>query len=272
MAFFQCDLSGADGWTVAAHAAALGDDTMLLDYQAKLKPAKIIVLLQQHGSVVNTWDRAELIRRSKDVTEEGPEGWRYFAAKRVQHSSNYGVGKASMSAQILLDSYNKIGQLYFVSAHDCQLLQDLYLVSRYPGVVAWQNKIRNWLHNARGTPTMACASGNVRAFFGRRQDHDTYKSALAHEPQANTTYATNLAIWRLWSDPSNRDSSGSLIVQPLHQVHDAICGQFPLDRADWACTKLHEWFNNSLSIAGIDITIPFDGAYGPSWGELTHSI
>jgi DNA polymerase I-like protein with 3'-5' exonuclease and polymerase domains len=30
--FFQCDLAGADGWTVAAHCARLGDPTMLEDY------------------------------------------------------------------------------------------------------------------------------------------------------------------------------------------------------------------------------------------------
>ena len=33
--FFQCDLSGADGWTVAARASQLGDPTMLDDYRAR---------------------------------------------------------------------------------------------------------------------------------------------------------------------------------------------------------------------------------------------
>ncbi len=32
--FFQCDLAGADGWTVAAECASLGDPTMLNDYLA----------------------------------------------------------------------------------------------------------------------------------------------------------------------------------------------------------------------------------------------
>ena len=27
------------------------------------------------------------------------------------------------------------------------------------------------------------------------------------------------------------------------------------------------YFNNTLTIAGLDLVIPYDGGYGPSWGE-----
>jgi hypothetical protein len=48
-------------------------------------------------------------------------------------------------------------------------------------------------------------------------------------------------------------------------VHDAIVGQFPVDSTKWAIYKIREYFNNTLTIAGESIIIPFEGAYGTSW-------
>ena len=91
------------------------------------------------------------------------------------------------------------------------------------------------------------------------------------EPQANTTCATNRAIQQLWNDPENR-SNGKLIIEPLHQVHDAVIGQFPKEVTDWAVAKIKSYFQNPLTIAGMSITIPFDGGYGASWGELDNKL
>jgi hypothetical protein len=111
-------------------------------------------------------------------------------------------------------------------------------------------------------------------FFGRRfmEHSDTLKKFLAHAPQSNTTYVTNTAMLNLWNDPQNHREDGSLIIEPLHQVHDALCGQWPTPVRSWARAKLKEYFNITINIDGIDITIPFDGAYGPSWGNLPHKI
>ncbi len=130
----------------------------------------------------------------------------------------------------------------------------------------------------------------VRQFFGRPDEILT--KAVAFEPQANTTYATNLAMFRLWTDPDNRStrqvlpsqdqrpsefvespqSSGAircrLRIEPLHQVHDALCGQFRKTDTSWASGKIKSYFNNPLTIAGQQITIPYEGGYGGSWGSL----
>lgn len=285
--FFQNDLSGADGWTVAAHCKRLGDPTMYDDYMHGIKPAKVIALLYKHGTVVNTWSREDIVKASKDINESGSTGWLYFACKRVQHGTNYGLGKARMADQILKDSYKKQGKTIYVSPQDCVKLQQLYL-SRYSGVARWQK----WVKDQVQTGKMSCASGHVRRFFGRYDAHTTYMAALAHEPQANTTYATNLALLNLWRDPENnvrflRSNAGQhtlsrlpsdvaeyvvntkrrLIIEPLHQVHDALCGQFPTHLAGWAGGKLRTYFDNPLEIAHQTITIPYDGGYGPSWGQ-----
>lgn len=262
--FFQCDLEGADGWTIAAWCKALGDPTMWDDYHYGLKPAKIIALLHTIGASANNWSRDKL---REEVASIDQAGGLYFTCKRAQHSTTYGSGAQKMAGQILKDMYKYEGKLLHVPKTLCADLQRLYANVRYPGVLSYQNRIKNIITSSRGTPEIACASGHVRKFHGRPNDHKTYTDALAHEPQANTTYSTNLALLNLWNDPENRRPNGSLIIEPLHQVHDALCGQFPKELTEWACKKIQSYFSNTLTIAGLEVKIPFDGEYGPSWGE-----
>lgn len=264
MHLFQCDLSGADGWTVAAHCARLGDCTMLDDYYAGIKPAKIIALMYKHGVSINNMDRETLRLASKEINEEGADGWLYFASKRVQHGTNYMLGKNTMAVQIMKDSYKLKGKPIYLTPVDCVRLQTLYL-TRYPGVRRWQQWNQDQI---KQSSTLGCASGHVRKFFGRRDSNETYRAACAHEPQANTTYATNCATLKLWRDPCNRQPNNTLIIEPLHQVHDALIGQFPKDQTFECIARIRSYFDNPLIIAGHQITIPFEGAYGPSWGQL----
>lgn len=313
--FFQCDLSGADGWTVAAWCEKLGDPTMLNDYYAKRKPAKIIALLYlmstviaptlvrvrpnndaevaaiattlnmplalmqialASGTEVSRWSDTTLNTASEFITEDGFYGWLYFACKQVQHGSNYGLGKDKMSGLILKSSYKQKGVPIVVTPFECMALQNLYM-QRYPGVRRWQNRIKETVQHSR---QIGCASGHVRRMHGRPTDHSTISTAWSHEPQANTTYATNLALWRLWHDPENRlrgsaprttrfsMTGRSFRAEPLHHVHDALCGQFRKSDTEWAVERIPTYFRNELIIADHRITIPFEGAYGPSWGEL----
>jgi uracil-DNA glycosylase family 4 len=266
--FFQCDLSGADGWTVASRASMLGDPTMLDDYLAGMKPAKIIALMymQMQGQLtgvsvnINDLPREEVKRLTK-VTDI-PESL-YAVCKAVQHGSSYDMGPNTMANNILLQTFKKSSELnvLWVPSSDCKKVQTVFF-KRYPGVLEWHRWVQQQLLKYK---TLSCASGHVRTFFGRPGNDQTNKAAYAHEPQANTTYATNLAMQKLWLDPDNRTSTGDLIIQPLHSVHDALCGQFPIDRADWAVKKIQSYFNNTLSIGNDRIVIPFEGGYGQSW-------
>ncbi len=271
--FFQCDLSGADGWTVAAYSAMLGDPTMLEDYKAGLSPFTILTLKLLGIPGVNFADR-ESIKAAKHHVKK--DSWERFAMKRVQHGGCYLEGGLTISRNILKDSEGKL----YISPKECDELKDGFFFVRYRGVRLWHNWIAARL---KERPILQAASGQVRQFFGRADDILT--KAVAFEPQANTTYATNLAMLRLWTDPENRtthkwinkacplgtdwhEEKVRLRVEPLHQVHDALCGQFRKDDTPWAISKIQQWFNNPLKIANQDITIPFDGAYGPSWGQL----
>lgn len=258
--FFQCDLSGADGWTVAVHCAELGDPTMLDDYNAGLKPAKVIAAMSEHGAHINSLDRASLraFIKTCDIPDET-----YAASKAVQHGSNYGMKPAKMSENILEKSFKKSSdhRIVWIPPALCGKLQTLYFL-RYPGVRLWQRFVEDSINR---TSTLPSASGHTRTFFGRPRDAATYRLAYAQEPQINTTYATNRAMQALWRDPANRDAAGGLIIQPLHSVHDALCGQFPIDQVDWAVSRIRSYFSNPIRIRNTVITIPFEGGYGPSW-------
>lgn len=265
--FFQCDLSGADGWTVAAHCAELGDRMMLDDYLfgTNFKPAKVIVMMYEEGISISSLPRQTLYEMSKRVDKDG---WKYFTSKRAQHGTSYLMGERKGAEVVLKDSYKISGEPITITPSDFKRLQGLFL-ARYPGIPRWQRRVQDKLNK---DSQLQSASGHVRRFFGRKGDIETLKEGLAHEPQHNTTYATNLALSRLWQDPENRDGSGRLIIEPLHTVHDALCGQFPQDRAAWAADKIRTYFDNPIRIANQMITIPFEGAYGPSWGELPFTI
>jgi len=265
--FFQCDLSGAEGWTVAAHCKRLGDSTMLDDYTYGLRPAKLIALMYQ-GHNLNKLTREELKVLSATITSKEPNAWLYMACKRVQHGSNYLMGKNTMSNQILQDGWKYGDDIVYVEPRICEDLQVLYF-QRYPGVQIWHRWVAEQVKNKR---ELTSANGHTRRFFGRPYDNDTLKQALADEPQNVTTYVTNNAALRLWNDRENRKSNGSLIIEPLHQIHDALNGQFPCHKVVWSVSKIRTYFDFYTTIAGQSIRIPFEGAYGRSWGELTTPI
>jgi len=272
--FFEVDLEGADGWTVACQCARLGDTTMLDDYLAGLKPAKIIALLYWFGPAINELDRSDL-KWLHDVifpiVIQLTGKWLYLGCKRVQHGSSYLMGIPTMCLNILKDSFKESGAPIYMEQAVARTLQGAFF-SRYPGVLTWHK----WAEaKLVADGKLTSASGQCRLFFGRRfgsDIHDTVKEFLAHEPQSNTTWAIMLAALKLWNDPVNRRDNGSLVIEPLHQVHDSLCGQWPQWARSWAIARMHTYFKNELEIAGRKIIIPFDGRWGPSWGECTNKI
>jgi DNA polymerase I-like protein with 3'-5' exonuclease and polymerase domains/uracil-DNA glycosylase len=265
--FFQLDLAGADGWTVAAHSSRFGDPTMWDDYMSGIKPARVIAVMHRMGAEISKLSRDELAKLTKGFGSDhdtAENQMLYFTCKRVQHGSNYLLGPPTMSDQILKDSFKLTGNPLYVDPKTCAQLQKLYNL-RYKGVAAWQSWVKQELQT-KGK--LGCASGHTRTFFGRRTAHETLRSATAHEPQANTTFVTNMALLKLWEDPLNRRSNGTLIVEPLHHVHDALCGQWKTEDREFAMERLGTYFSEPITIAHMKVRIPAEGAYGKSWEEL----
>jgi hypothetical protein len=272
---------------------------MFDDYLAGMKPAKLIALMYVFGTDINKLSRPDvkwLHDNMFPVVLKEVGKWLYLGSKRVQHGSNYLMGIPTMQLNVLQDSYKESGKPVYISAADARVLQDCYF-ARYPGVQFWHK----WAEaKLVADAKLTAASGHTRVFFGRRFGPDlntTVKEFLAHEPQNNTTWVTNLAMLALWNDPENRVKSvsgsmvttcadttllitgitrqlrpGALIIEPLHQVHDALCGQWPTSVRSWARAKVKSYFQNEICIADTPLTIPFDGEFGPSWGELKHRL
>jgi len=272
-AFFECDLSGADGWTVAADLAAVGHTTMLDDYLAGIKPVKVLLLmLDEHErggnpARINHLDRSTLRDLCKAIKfPEGrdelnrPGDWKYLCMKRVQHGSNYDMQPELLATTIFKDSEGTID----LTVKQATLYQYLYKL-RYNVDARKQDIIRRLSVNG----TLTTAGGTTRKFFDLRNKREpepaVVRSALSFEPQFNTTYATNLALKNLWYDPENRTSLHTLHIEPLLLIHDAIAGQFKRKHADWAVNKIKTYFQNDLIVHGIKIRIPFEGKYGSSW-------
>ncbi len=261
----QLDLKGSDGWTIGANLNALGDSTMLDDLRFGIKPASRICYMLRHGnnSLVGK-TRTEVKELLKEVKKED---WDYFACKVGIWGICYLMGPDLLSDQILEESNGKIA----MSRAD---------VKQFHAAVHNGYKVRLW-HDAMARrlakrPVIESDGGFRRRFYGRRDE--VLGKALAHEPQYYTTRATNLAAYRLWTDPENRLGGGTnprdvrFRVTPLHQVHDALLLQWKIEDTAWAFGKVKSWFDNPLMIAGQRIVIPFDGRYGRSWGELTNEI
>jgi hypothetical protein len=231
---------------------------------------EVVAKVFQH---FNSLSREDLKRLCKEVDQEG---WLYFACKRVQHGSNYLMKAPTMSDVILKDSYKFLGEPIFVDKDTCEMIGQLYLM-RYVGVPWWQDRVADHVLKFQ---CMSAASGRVRRFFGRMRDekgklnHETWRAACSNEPQDNTTYATNWALYNLWHDVDNRDGQRptGLIIEPLHQVHDALNGQFPHELVEWAVPRLRHYFDNTLTIGGVSVKIPYEGAFGRSWGELDAGV
>jgi DNA polymerase I-like protein with 3'-5' exonuclease and polymerase domains len=264
---FACGLEGADGWTVAAYAKMLGDPTMFDDYSAGLRPAKILTLMMR-GVKGNYRDREWLKDACRAVDKSS---WDYFASKRVQHGASYLEGPLTISRNILKDSEGKL----WLSQTECAQLRSFFF-QRYWGIQRWHQWVGRQIAQR---PVLKSASGQERVFFGRPEEILT--SAVAHEPQCNTTYAINLAMQRLWLDPDNRVNTQTnnmrsctcqLRAMPLHSIHDELVGQFPKADTDWAVKKIKTWFANVLKIAGQDIIIPFEGGYGESWADAKAKV
>jgi DNA polymerase family A len=255
--FWSVDLKGADGWTIGAECAALGDPRMLDDLMAGFKPANAVVLLYRHGAVVNEWSMVECLVAQSALDKSD---WAYKACKIGIWGTCYGLGEIKLAEDILERSWKSGQGIVNVSAADCRKLQGL-MHSRYPGINRRIERVKMLL--ARDG-SLSAASGLTRDFFGRKDDHQTIKDALPFTPAANTAHANNLALLKLWGDPERRDRK----VRPILTVHDSVLFQAPTENREWVAQRIPVWWDNPLTVDGTTFTIPYEALVGTSWGNL----
>jgi DNA polymerase family A len=104
--------------------------------------------------------------------------------------------------------------------------------------------------------------GRRRHFFGRLDQGETLREAIAFLPQSTTADRTNLGLWRVWKYLGSR-------VQVLGQCHDSIAFQYD-EKADE-----QELIGRALELIRIELRAPNGRSYvvpgeakvGWNWGQ-----
>lgn len=285
---FKCDLKGADGWTIGAYMASLGDSTMLDDLKFGLKPAQIVAYILKHGATEIQHYANDRPKLKELVSEIKKDDWEYFVSKQGIWGTCYTMGPRKLAERVFIESEGKVN-LSERQAKDFQAA--IYVRYR---VKLWQDWMLRHLQSQSYPAKLTASNGQTRRFFGRNSEKncEILGEALAHLPQVYTTYATLKAARRLWTDVDNlqepisystsqssnqsvfdaiRRTRKRLRIEPLHQVHDELLCQARISDTPWAIDKLKSYFDNPIQIANQTITIPFDGAYGTAWSmDETH--
>lgn len=270
--WLKADLEGADGWTVGACCARLGDSTMLDDMRAGLKPAQALAIAQLFGHHLIAAPASELLSYKKQFkqivleqeAQRGPKRTDYDVWKAVSHGSNYGMKKRTMHDNIFKKSAGEL----FIPEDDCQRFQQLYY-KRYKGLPKWHEHTVTQLNS---TGYIDAFSGTRRFFLGRH-DNSTLRVMLSHAPQAHTSYATNALLEKLYYLPVNRYPDGlHLIIEPVNQVHDETDLIFPQPELERVREIFHSLTKFPMKYWGIEFEIPFEALYGDNWHDCENEL
>lgn len=178
-------------------------------------------------------------------------------AKKLGHGTNYYGTPGTMAKHAKVDKsiIEDFQQRYF-TAFPC--LGSYNKIDRTTD--HWHNRVRNQLRHFSHLTTLL---GRRRYFFGRWNDDETLRAAIAYEPQSLTADEIDTGLLRLWRAHK---------VQLLIQVHDSILFQYPEEQEDeilpWA---LKEMRVNIPLAKGRDFYVPCEAKCGFNWGEFSEA-
>jgi len=262
--FYKADLEGADSWTQAAALCAIGDERLMNDLKAGLKPAQALALSILYGPDVLMKTTQELITlvNAKDANGVGvlksDKGKMYYAiAKAISHGSAYMMKENTMHSNIFKQSD---GELY-VEPSDCAEWQKQFFIRyNFP-------RLHQFMRGQLNQLGYGTSSHGIQRYFLGRRDDATLRAFLSFAPQANTGRGTNETMLNLFESPSNWNDSNDLILHPHSQVHDEMDAIGRIEDRE----RIHELFVRSSLINqtafGYDFVIPFAEDRGSNWGN-----
>lgn len=167
---------------------------------------------------------------------------RRFMCKKIGHGTNY-AGQPKTLAQ---------------QAHvDIDLVEDFQPVyfRAFPAHLKWHAHVERAL---RETGTLVSLLGRKRQFWGRRNDPETLRAAIAYDPQGSLADIVNNGGLNLWR---------ANICQLLMQVHDAWVVQYPEEREAELIPKIQKLLEYPVAIADRTLLIPYDVQTGWNFGH-----
>jgi len=149
-------------------------------------------------------------KHNKEVA--GEKFYEHFSyrdlAKRLGHGTNYYGSPYQMAKHV------------HVKQEVVEDFQEMYLGRAFPGIAAWHQATATRLQTQGYLDT---PMGRRRYFFGRLDDPNTLKEAIAYVPQSTIGEWLNLGLYKLWEEMD----LGTQELQCMMQVHDAVLIQYP---------------------------------------------
>jgi len=162
--------------------------------------------------------------------------------KVLGHGTNY------MGSPFEMSKHTKIDQS-IIKEFQALYFQTFPAIPRLHGWIAQQ---------LLDTGNLVTPFGRKRWFFGRRDDKDTLKQAVAHMGQSMTADEMNFAMLALWRLD---------IVNIMLQGHDSILVQYPEDKEDEIIPRILDAMRVPLELeGGRQFTVPLDVKVGWNWG------
>ena len=185
------------------------------------------------------------LEQDKDVAES-PFYRHYtyrFMCKKLGHGSNYG-GKPETLAQQSKLPIGVVGGF-----------QPKYFAA-FPAHERWQRHVGSEIYT-KGYLTSL--TGRKRFFWGRRNDPETVRAAIAFDPQGSLADIVNTAMLNIW-----RNRTATLMAQE----HDALVFQYPTEAEAEIIPALMKQLPITIPLKhGRSLTIPYDCQTGWNKGK-----
>ena len=167
---------------------------------------------------------------------------RRFMCKKIGHGSNYAGKPETLSnqAKVAIGVILEFQPAYFKA---------------FPAHLKWHWAVEQQL---RKEGYLISLTGRKRWFFGRRNDDDTLRGAIAYDPQGSLADILNNGMLKVWKEGN---------CQLLMQIHDAILVQYPEDREDEVVSLVREQLRFPINLdRGREFVIPYGCKTGWNWG------
>lgn len=170
-----------------------------------------------------------------------------FMCKKIGHGTNYGGKPNTLSRQAKIDQ------------RAIEEFQPKYFIA-FPGIPRWHGWVRNTLLE---TGILTSLTGRRRHFFGRRDAEDTWRAAVAFDPQGSLADIVNSGMLKVWRQND---------VELLQQGHDAILIQYPEEQEDDIIPGVKECLRQEIELRhSRTLILPFDCKSGWNWGNYHES-